>query len=125
MRIVSALAISFAVALLPSAPAQAATPEDCQAAIAQTQTDLASVEIGGGNPERTRASLESKLTGALLKLEQDKAEDALDKLIDFRTSVEQLINAAKPKIGQEDANLLLADVNAAIACVEDLIAAAG
>ena len=102
--------------------AQAQTVSDCQALIDQTASDLAAVTIGGNNPEQTRASLESKLTGASTKLAEGKYLDAIDKLIDFRTSVEKLASAPKPKISQADADLLIADANRAIACIEGLIA---
>jgi hypothetical protein len=128
MKIVSALAILFitlAMTIVTSVPAQAATLEECQLSITNTQTALANVEIGGNNSAQTRASLESKLTGASTKLDEGKFEDALTKLIDVRMSVEKLASAPKPKISQEDANLLISDVNAAISCVQALIEGAG
>ena len=110
--------LSLATAALT---AHAADVETCEAAIQQTLNDLANATINGGNPERTRESLESALTGALTKLDEGKYEDALQKLVDFRTKIEQLQNAAKPKISTEDATLLLNDVDAAISCVQELI----
>ena len=102
-------------------PARAETISDCQALIDQTSSDLAGVTIGGNNPEQTRASLQSKLTGASTKLDEGKYQDAIDKLVDFRTSVEKLAAAPKPKISPEDAALLITDVNNAIACIQSLI----
>jgi hypothetical protein len=102
--------------------AHAQTVEDCQALINQTSTDLAGVTIGGNNPEQTRASLQSKLVGASTKLNEGKFQDAIDKLVDFRTSVEKMAVAPKPKISQADAQLLISDANNAIACIQGLTA---
>lgn len=113
-----------AIVLVSGLSVSAARAEDvsvCQGLIAQTADDLAGVDIGGGNPDRTRASLQSKLDGASTKLDEGKLQDAVDKLVDFRTSVESLVFAAKPKISQGDADLLISDVNAAIACIQGLI----
>ena len=100
---------------------QAQTVSDCQALIDQTAADLAGVTIGGNNSEQTRASLSSKLVDASIKLNAGKYLDAIDKLIDFQTSVEKLATAPKPKISQADAQLLITDANNAIACIQGLI----
>jgi FIMAH domain-containing protein len=101
-------------------PAHAQTVEECQALIDQTSSDLATITIGGNNPEQTLTGLQSKLDVASTKLEEGKYQDAIDKLVDFRTTVERLATAPKPKISQADADLLIADANAAIACIEEL-----
>lgn len=118
--------LTFAIVILAASffysTARAETVSDCQNLINKTASDLAGITIGGNNPDRTRASLESKLTGASTKLDEGKYQDAIDKLVDFRTSVENLAAATKPKISQEDAALLISDANNAIACIEGLIA---
>jgi hypothetical protein len=116
-----ALVIIILAAGLFYSSARAETISDCQALIDQTSSDLAGVTIGGNNPEQTRASLQSKLTGASTKLDEGKYQDAIDKLVDFRTSVEKLAAAPKPKISPEDAALLITDANNAIACIQSLI----
>jgi hypothetical protein len=116
-----ALVIIILAAGLFYSSARAETISDCQALIDQTTSDLAGVTIGGNNPEQTRASLQSKLTGASTKLDEGKYQDAIDKLVDFRTSVEKLAAAPKPKISPEDAALLITDANNAIACIQSLI----
>lgn len=105
---------------LSFSPAHAATVGECQALIDDASDDLAVVEIGGNHPERTLAGLQSKLDGAATKLDEGNFQDAVDKLVDFRTEVEKLVGAARPKISQADAGLLIADANAAIACIEIL-----
>lgn len=113
---VAALALVLAVL-----PVGATTISECQSLIAIVKGDLASVEIGGGNPDRTRAGLESKLDGASTKLDQAKFADAIAKLVDFQSQVAQLAGGGKPKIDQAAADLLTAGAGDAITCVCDLI----
>ena len=89
---------------------------------AQTAADLAGATIGVKDPDQTRSGLATKLTDASTKLAEGKYLDAIDKLVDFRVSVEKLAAAPKPKISQADAQLLIADANNAIACIQSLTA---
>ncbi|HWQ83693.1 MAG TPA: hypothetical protein VN363_03955 [Anaerolineales bacterium] len=116
-----ALAIVVLAAGFFYSSARAETISDCQALIDKTSSDLAGVTIGGNNPAQTRASLLSKLAGASTKLDEGKYQDAIGKLVDFRTSVEEMLSAPKPKISPEDAALLITDANNAIACIQSLI----
>lgn len=124
---------TLVAAMLLALPAQVLaqpTVGECQDRIAMVQADLDEISgagrIGGNWPDRTYASLSSKLTGATTKLEQGKFVDALDKLGDFRASVITMRDAAKPKLSVEDAGLLLSGdgssetdqgVDGAIECV--------
>jgi hypothetical protein len=120
-RIVGSMAGVLAVTLLLGAsPASATTVDECKVLIDVVQTTLDGVVIGGGNPDRTRSSLESKLAGAKIKLDQAKVADALKKLGQFRDKIVELRDAAKPKIDAGDAQSLIDAVDDAIACVEDL-----
>lgn len=101
--------------------ARAGDVSDCQSLITQTADHLAGATIGGRHPDQTRASLQSKLDGASTKLEEGKLQDAVDKLVNFRTAVENLAFSAKPKISQADADLLISDSDAAILCIQGLI----
>lgn len=101
--------------------ARADTIADCQNLIDKTAGDLAGVAIGGNHPERTRDSLQSKLDGASTKLSEGKLLDAIAKLVDFNTAVNKMATAAKPKIGSEDAELLVNDANNVIACIQSLL----
>jgi hypothetical protein len=78
-----------------------------------------------GPSQFLRATLLSKLDGADAKIDQAKFCDALQKLQQFRNTVNDLLNAAKPKIDADEANTLLTGVNDAIACVQELILSAG
>ena len=114
-----AIVLSFVVSPI----AHATTVSECTTQITTLQQELAGVEIGGGNPDRTRASLDSKLSNAATKLDQAKFCDSISKLTDFRDSVIQLgIPNAKgeSKINPQDAESLAAGASDAMICVRDL-----
>lgn len=100
---------------------RATTIDECIAAINVVQGDLAGVVIGGNNPDQTRASLNSKLSGAILKLQQGKFADALQKLNDFTGKVNDLVAQNKISDGTTMMTDLLKDAQAAIACVQNLL----
>lgn len=121
--LIFALLMAVLASGLVSTSAQAQTVSECQALIDQTRADLAGTQsISGKDPVQTKAGLDAKLVAASAKLAEGKFEDAILKLVDFRTSVETLAAAPKPKISQQDAQLLIADANNAIACIQGLTA---
>lgn len=109
---------------LVSAPAVLATTvSECTAQITNLQGELAGVDIRGGNPERTRAGLDSKLSNAATKLDQAKFCDSIAKLADFRDSVGQLglPNAkGETKMNPEDSASLANGAEEAMICIGDL-----
>jgi hypothetical protein len=120
--LIFALLIAMLASGFVSTSVQAQTVSECQALIDQTRADLAGVQsIGGKDSVLTKANLDAKLADASTKLAEGKFEDAIAKLVDFRTSIENLAAAPKPKIGQEDAQLLIANANNAITCIQGLI----
>lgn len=123
-KLVGGVAAALAVTmLLVSSPASATTIDECKTLINIVRTTLVSADIFGGNPDRTRAGLKSKLDGADAKLDQGKFDpDALQKLSEFQSKVRDLRDAGKPKIDVNDANQLIDEVDDAIVCVQNLIA---
>jgi hypothetical protein len=114
-----------ALLLATAAPARAqSTVDACQAQLAAVLANLDAIDaaggIGGNNSDRTDASLSSKLTGAGIKLDEGKYADALAKLEDFQDAVIAMRDAAKPKLSDPDATLLLDGAAAAIACILQL-----
>ena len=103
--------------------ANAATPEECQAQIDALTLQTTSADLFGQNADKERANLTARLDAATLKLAEGKVIDAGDKLVGFRSSVELLSSATKPKIDPVDASALIAGANDAITCVSDLQAA--
>src|SRR3954447_1201189 len=118
-RLVLLAGLLLVGAIAMPASASAATVSDCQALIAKTQADTAAATtFSGKNAEFDRANLQGKLTEASAKLNVGKFADAIQKLSDFKSKINQL--QAAGKLGSEDANLLLQDADAAIACIQTL-----
>lgn len=103
--------------------ANATTTEDCQAKIDALKVQTASAELFGQNAEMNRTGLLGKLDEATTKLAEGKLADAIQKLTDFRTTVEELNAAAKPKVNPDDAVALIAGADDAIACINSLLEA--
>lgn len=126
MKTIRALALGAAViaALLFATSAHAVTVSDCQTLIEAIQSDLANVSIGGNNPELTRASLNSKLSGAMVKLDQGKFCDAITKITEFRSAVLAMAvpNAkGKTKMAPDDANRLALAADAFLLCIQEFL----
>jgi len=68
--------------------------------------------------EKDRAGLVAKLDSASEKLSQGKSQDALANLISVREKVGTLV--AQGKLDPADAEVLLKEIDEAIACVEGL-----
>ena len=115
---VLALAV-MALALIP----KAATIGEAHDLIQLVRTTLDGVDIGGRNPDRARASLDSKLYGADIKLDQYKACDAFDKMVDFRDQVSTMAvpnRKGETKIDPGDAGQLVSEAQDAIDCILQL-----
>lgn len=104
--------------VLAVSPVAATTVSECQAAINVVVTDT---QAASSLSAKDEAGLVGKAQNAALKLDQGKFADALQKLIDFQTSLNALHLAAKPKVSEADFATLSADIDAAITCVQHLI----
>jgi len=111
----------FTLSMLLVARPASADITTCHQLIASLRLATQGVTIS----DKDRAGLLSKLDGADVKINQAKFCEALQKLTQFRDTINSLLNAPKPKISQDDANTLLTGVNDVIACVQDLITNAG
>lgn len=118
-------AILFALAMFVVAPvAQATTVTEVQAMIASLRAKTASITITGKSAEtKDRPGLLEKLDEASLKVDQAKFCDAIQKLNNFKTTVNHLI--AVGRINQDPAlgatgQELLADADAIIAAINEL-----
>jgi len=100
----------------------------CEASIAELRTATEGVVITGKNAEKDRAGLVGKLDNASASLSRGKLCDAIRKLTDFRTKVNQLIAAGKinsdPTVGTTGQDLV-DGANEAIACIEAQVAQSG
>lgn len=122
-------ALAAAVVMFAAVVAHATTVSECQAIIAGLKTKTAAVAISGKSAEtKDRPGMIGKLNEANLKLDQAKFCDAIQKLNDFKVKVNQL--AAAGRINQDPTagttgQEMLADADAAIACINDLVTQSG
>jgi hypothetical protein len=114
------LALTAAAAIVAgsavAAPAQAATAQDCETLIGRLRTATNdATSLGKSGPP-----LVDKLDSAALKLGENKIGDALQKLVDYDTTLDALHAAPKPKVSEADYASLDSGIADAIACVEGL-----
>jgi hypothetical protein len=99
-------------------PAHAQTLDECQADIAALKVQTQNATFIGQNAAKDEAGLVGKLDSASAKLSQGKFQDALANLQGFRIKVVALDQQGK--ISDEDASVLIAGADEAIACVQGL-----
>lgn len=129
-RIKSLFAALFcALALTLSANVAAAeTVSDCQTLIANLRTDTQAVQITGKSAEKDRTGLTGKLDNASFALNQAKFCDAIQKLNDYKSKINQLVASGQINQNSTDANgntlvtaqQLLSEADAAITCINNL-----
>jgi hypothetical protein len=97
-----------------AATAQAQSIDECQTDIATLRQQT--VEATSFTNPKDQAGLVGKLDSASRKLSEGKTTDALANLTSFRDRVGIL--AAQGKLGQAEADMLIAGANDAISCVQ-------
>ena len=120
-KLISFSAILFFVLMVPNV--HATTVDECQGLIDIVGVTLDGAEIGGRNPGRTLAGLESKLDGASMKVSQAKFADAIGKMTDFSYKVQDMAvpnRKGETKIDAESADDLVDGANDAIGCIDSL-----
>ena len=110
------LTLSVLLMWMTAAPAQAQAVEECQAKIADLKAQTVAAQTFKN--AKDQSGLIGKLDSASAKLSQGKTQDALINLTSFRDKVSTL--SAQGKLGQAEADVLIAGANDAIACVEGL-----
>jgi hypothetical protein len=120
-------AVFFASAVLFAARFEAvrAAPQlttPCDASIVTLRTDTVNA---ASLSDKDKGALLLKVDTAALKLSQGKFCDALQKLNDYKSGLDALHSAAKPKVSDADYQTLSGDVGNAIACVTNLACNAG
>ena len=101
-------------------PVTIAPITDCSTAsvtqgIVDLQGSVATLDIAGQNSEKDRATLQGKLSAAVIKIDEGKPLDAAAKLTDFRNRIGQLRDAGK--ISTSDAAILVATADSIILCL--------
>ena len=102
-----------------ASPAQADTVTDCcQAKIDVLREQTENATFIGQNAEKNRTGLLTKLDNASAKLAEGKNADAIQKLTDFKTTVNSL--AGGGKIAPGDAQTLVSGADDAMTCITAL-----
>src|ERR687890_460339 len=109
------LTLSLLMWGLSASPAQAETIGECQAKIDVLKVQTKDATFIGQNAEKNRIGLLTKLDNASSKLAEGKNADAIQKLTDFKTTVNSL--AGGGKIAPADAQRLVSGADDAIACI--------
>jgi hypothetical protein len=103
-------------------PASAATVDECRAQLATLQDDTAAAAASFTNAKDVNG-LAGKLEVAGAKLDAGKNADAIQKLVDFQSTLGGLAAAPKPKVDPAVAEVLVAEAQGVIDCVNALGAA--
>ena len=98
----------------------ATTAEECQAKIDALTGQTADATFFGQSAEKNSTRLQDKLAAASAKLAEDKFADTIEKVSDFRATVDALNTAPKLKIHPDDAAVLIGGANDVIACLENV-----
>ena len=119
-----AAALLFVFALSFAAPVRATTFAECQAALTQLKTDTQNVALAGPKAEtKDRPGMIAIVDAASLLVSQAKFGDAVTKLENFKTKVNDQLKAKNintdPAQGVT-AQDLLNEADSAIACIKGL-----
>lgn len=115
-----ALVVAAPLSSVLPMPASAQTVSDCQTLISNLRSDVLGVTITGKNGNKDQEALLDRLDAASDRLTMGKTVEAIDKLVDFTDKVEKF--AAAGHISPDDASLLVAQAQEAIACINSTTA---
>ena len=116
LRAVLAALLLLAATIAATSPAATAdTGTACDEQLAVLRADVGSVAITGGKADKERAGLVKLADDAAALVTVSKTADALAKLANLQTKVDQL--AAAERISTESAALLSSNIGAATGCL--------
>jgi len=124
VRLFAALvaALTFGGLAVAGTASAATAVEDCQAQLATLSADTLAAETSFTNAKSV-TSLTAKVDAASVKLAEGKNADAVQKLVDFQTTLNSLAIAAKPKVEASTAQSLTAETQGVIDCINSIGAA--
>jgi hypothetical protein len=114
--LVAALVAALAFVGLAVGTASATTTQDCQTQLATLRSDTIAAETSFTNEVDFTGEV-AKLDDASTKLTEDKNTDAVDKLVDFQSTLNSLATATKPKVDATTAQTLTAEAQGVIDCI--------
>ena len=106
----------FALSALAAGSAAATTVQECQAQLPTLRTSTLAAESSFTNPEDA-SRLAGKVDSASAKLAAGKNAGAVQKLVDFQTTLDALATAPAPKVDPAVAQALTGDAQAVIDCI--------
>ena len=114
--LVAALAASLAFVGLAVGTASATPLEDCQTQLAQLRAATVAAQSSFTNESDFTGEV-AKLDAASTKLAEGKNADAVEKLVNFQSTLNLLATAAKPKVDATTAQTLSAEAQGVIDCI--------
>jgi FIMAH domain-containing protein len=116
-RLFAVLVATLSMSAALAGSASATTVEKCQAELADLQTATEAAGPSFTNQKDVNGLL-GKLDAASTKLVQGKNVDAVQKLVEFQTTLNALATAPKPKIDPTVAQALSTDAQTVIDCID-------
>ena len=105
--------------LIPAVAASATTVQDCQSQLATLRSDTVAAESSFTNQKSFNDEI-AKLDDASTKLAEAKNPDAVQKLVDFQTTLNSLAIALKAKVDPGTAQTLGSEAQGVIDCVNSI-----
>jgi hypothetical protein len=115
-RLLVVLAALISLHAVAAGTASASTVDDCRAQLATLRADTVAAQSSFLN-QKDFNGLVAKLDAAATKLGEGKNADAVQKLIDFQTTLNALATAPKPKVDPAVAQQLSAEAQGVIGCI--------
>jgi predicted Rossmann fold nucleotide-binding protein DprA/Smf involved in DNA uptake len=114
--LVAAFVATLAFVGLAVGSASATTAEDCQAQLAALRADTVAAQTSFTNVSSFTGEV-AKLDDAAAKLTEAKNADAVQKLVDYQTTLNSLATATKAKVDGTAAATLTAEAQGVIDCI--------
>ena len=119
VRLLTIVAAVLAFSAVGVSSATASTVEECQAKLATLRANTVAAETSFAN-EKSMNSAVAKLDAASAKLAEGKNADAVQKLVDFQTTLNALATAPQPKVDPAVAQSLIAEAQGVIDCINTI-----
>ena len=116
-RLLTILSASLAFSAVAVGSASASTVDECRAKLTTLRANTVAAETSFANPNSFN-NVVAKLDASAAKLAEGKNADAVEKLVDFQTTLDALATASKPKIDSAAAQSLIAEAQGVIDCVD-------
>jgi anionic cell wall polymer biosynthesis LytR-Cps2A-Psr (LCP) family protein len=116
IRLLTILAALLAFSAVAVGSASASTVEECRDKLTMLRANTVAAETSFANPKSFN-NLVEKLDAAAAKLAEGKNADAVQKLVDFQTTLNALATAPKPKVDPAVAQSLIAAAQGVIDCI--------